>query len=68
VLSQDAPLSLKDLAVNGNDLSEAGIPKGPVMGTVLEFLLETVLEDPSMNEREKLLTLAKNFYQTRLRV
>jgi len=68
VLSQDAPLSLKDLAVNGNDLSEAGIPKGPVMGTVLEFLLETVLDDPSMNEREKLLTLAKNFYQTRLRV
>jgi hypothetical protein len=38
------------------------------MGTVLEFLLETVLDDPSMNEREKLLTLAKNFYQTRLRV
>lgn len=68
VLSQSAPLSLKDLAVNGNDLLEVGISKGPAMGTVLEFLLETVLEDPSMNEKEKLLTLAKNFYQTRLKV
>ncbi len=66
VLAQPAPLSLKELSVNGNDLAEAGIPKGPAMGTVLEFLLESVLEDPTMNEKEKLLTLAKNFYQTRL--
>ncbi len=67
VLAQSAPLSLKELAVNGNDLSEAGIPKGPVMGAVLQFLLESVLEDPSMNEKQTLLTLAKNFYQARLK-
>ncbi len=67
VLAQSAPLSLKDLAVNGDDLASVGIPKGPAMGTVLDFLLESVLEDPSMNKRDRLLELAKNFYQTRLK-
>ncbi|MFQ3620296.1 MAG: CCA tRNA nucleotidyltransferase [Spirochaetales bacterium] len=69
VLAQPAPLNLKDLAVNGNDLAEeVGIPRGPNMGQVLNFLLEAVLEDPSLNTRERLLTLAKNFYQSRLSV
>lgn len=53
-------LSLKDLAVNGKDLIEHGIPAGKKLGLILNELFETVLEDPEMNEKEKLLTLAKN--------
>ena len=45
---------------------EAGIPKGPAMGTVLNYLLEAVMDDPAMNTKEVLLNLGKNFYQTRL--
>lgn len=69
VLARDHALTVRDLAVNGHDLyTEAGIPRGPEMGVVLEFLLETVLEDPALNERRRLLEIARNFYDTRVRV
>jgi tRNA nucleotidyltransferase (CCA-adding enzyme) len=68
VLAKDGALSLKDLAVNGDDLmTELGIPRGPKIGIVLEALLESVLEDPGQNERERLLKIAERFYEARLR-
>ena len=67
VLESDHAFCIRDLDINGNILNaEGGIPKGPVMGTVLEFLLETVLDDPSQNNQETLLKLAVNFYRERL--
>jgi poly(A) polymerase/tRNA nucleotidyltransferase (CCA-adding enzyme) len=67
VLEAEEALTIRDLAVNGHDLaSAAGVPKGPAMGTVLAFLLDAVLDDPALNTREKLLELARNFYETRL--
>mgnify|MGYP006266273531 CR=1 FL=1 len=68
VLEADSALSIRDLAVNGNDLhAEAGIPKGPLMGRTLEFLLESVLQDPEQNTRETLLEIARNYYRERLK-
>jgi len=68
VLAKDRILSLKDLAVNGDDLiAELGIPRGPKIGIVLRALLESVLEDPQQNERERLLKMAERFYEARLR-
>jgi tRNA nucleotidyltransferase (CCA-adding enzyme) len=62
-LQENAALTLKDLAVNGNTLHlEAGIPKSPVMSTVLDYLLEAVIDDPNMNSRKELVELARNFY------
>lgn len=67
VLEQENALSIKDLAVDGHMLAqEAGIPRGPDMGVVLEHLLDTVMDDPSMNTKEKLLALARSFYATYL--
>ncbi|NBB90244.1 MAG: HD domain-containing protein [Spirochaetes bacterium] len=67
VLAADSALSVKDLAVNGNILHEAaGVPKGPLMGRTLEFLLESVLQDPSQNTRDKLVEIARNYYEQRL--
>jgi tRNA nucleotidyltransferase/poly(A) polymerase len=59
-LSQKAALSLKDLAVSGNDLIAEGIPPGRLMGNILKELLETVLDNPAENEREHLLEIARN--------
>jgi poly(A) polymerase/tRNA nucleotidyltransferase (CCA-adding enzyme) len=68
VLRERQALSVRDLAVDGHILeSEAGIPKGPDMGTVIDHLMEAVLDDPSMNTKEKLLELARSFYATYLR-
>ena len=54
-------LSIKDLAVNGNDLMSLGIPKGQRIGATLTYLLDTVLDDPGQNNREQLLDLAQKY-------
>ncbi len=54
------PMGLDDLAINGHDLmTELQLQPGPVLGKVLQQLLEIVLEKPELNEREKLLAEAK---------
>ena len=50
-------LTLKELAVTGRDLMEAGMKPGPGLGQALQSLLETVLEDPEKNTKEYLLSL-----------
>jgi len=59
VLQQDMALKITDLKINGDDLVELGIPKGPKVGEVLKELLELVLDDPMMNTKEKLTEKAK---------
>lgn len=52
--------SLKDLAVNGRDLIDAGIASGPELGKILIRLLDTVIDAPEKNTREELLRLARH--------
>ena len=54
VLSQADCLSMKDLAVNGNDALKAGL-KGREIGRILNRLLEDVVEGRLPNQREVLL-------------
>lgn len=63
VLEKKSALGIKDLAVNGRDLMQEGIPSGKAMGMILNELFETVTESPAMNEKEKLLALAKNIFR-----
>jgi tRNA nucleotidyltransferase (CCA-adding enzyme) len=59
-LAARAALDLSGLAVNGDDLMKAlDIPPGPVIGELLDRLLEVVVTDPMLNERSRLLTLAR---------
>jgi tRNA nucleotidyltransferase (CCA-adding enzyme) len=56
IRSAKDPLGLGDLAVNGDDLIGAGVRPGPDVGDTLQRLLGEVLEDPSRNTREYLLS------------
>jgi hypothetical protein len=58
ILAEKKALTLKDLAVSGNDLMAAGISPGKRMGLILKELLEAVLDDPGLNTKEKLLEIA----------
>ncbi len=58
--------TIRDLAINGNDLKKEGIPHGPALGVVLRELLQTVVDDPSQNERERLLLIARRLYSERV--
>ena len=43
------------LAVSGKDLIMAGIKPGPLLGAILERLVDYVIEDPTLNQKEILL-------------
>jgi len=58
-LENSPALTLKDLAVKGRDLMDAGIQAGPEMGNILKELMDMVLEDPALNEKNVLLEAAK---------
>ena len=59
-LSREPPLAVRDLRVNGGDLiSELGMPPGPEVGRLLERLLEATLDDPAVNDKARLLSLAR---------
>ncbi len=55
VRASGAPLTIGDLAIDGNDLIAGGIEPGPNLGSILAGLLEDVLTDPSLNTKERLL-------------
>ena len=56
VLAGRAALTVADLAVGGEDvMRELGVGPGPRVGRALHALLEQVLEDPSLNTRERLI-------------
>lgn len=65
ILTDRDALTIKDLAVNGDKLAAAGIKRGPVMGAILNELLETVLDDPSQNTESRLTAIAVNIYNTK---
>jgi tRNA nucleotidyltransferase (CCA-adding enzyme) len=55
------PLTLKDLALRGEDLIAAGVRPGPAIGEMLQRLLTDVLEDPRRNTREHLLDRVRDW-------
>jgi tRNA nucleotidyltransferase (CCA-adding enzyme) len=55
-----APAVGGSLAVDGHDLQRAlEIPPGPEVGRILDRLTEAVLDDPRLNESDRLLALAR---------
>ena len=58
VLRERPPLTIADLALDGSDLKDLGLPPGPRFGEVLRFLLEEVIDRPEANNRADLEALA----------
>ena len=57
LLKENACFSLKQLAVNGKDLTDMGL-FGPTVGVALKTLLDKVMEEELPNERKALLKYA----------
>ena len=55
------PLSMKDLKISGKDLLKVGVPKGKIIGEILDYLMEKVLEDENLNNYETLINFAINY-------
>ena len=60
------PLTGKDLALNGGAIMAAlGVGPSPIVGEATRFLLEQVLDEPSLNEAEKLKDLLLTWQRAR---
>ena len=60
IKAESQATSLKDLKVNGYDMMNLGLQNKQV-GEALTYLLNKVLEDSSLNDRDKLLDLAQEY-------
>jgi len=64
VASADEALKITDLAISGGDVMRIlGIPPGRPVGQILERLLERVIDDPTLNEKEKLEALVPEIWR-----
>lgn len=62
ILEFDSALKVKDLKINGNILmKEFDLPASPIIGQILNYLLELVLDNPEINSLDTLLIEAKNY-------
>ena len=59
VMTKDAALTVKDLAIGGRELMALGLTPGPGFGRILRALLEEVLDDPTVNTPETLTARAR---------
>jgi len=65
-INKKQPFGLADLALNGNDLKEKfELEEGVLIGQVLNYLLDMVLDDPQANTKDELLTLSADFLRKR---
>ena len=63
VLEEDACLSIKDLAIDGWDLQQAGFLPGPNIGKCLSWLLGQVQDEVLPNEKTVLLSTVKQLLE-----
>jgi tRNA nucleotidyltransferase (CCA-adding enzyme) len=55
-------LKIEDMAIDGNDVMHVvGITAGEAVGEILQAVFDRVIEEPSLNERERLLEILKGF-------
>jgi len=67
LLSKSPPLSVSDLAVNGEDvMTLLNMRPGPEVGEILDRLVALVIEKPELNQKDTLLEFLKDMAKRRL--
>ena len=66
ILENKEPLTIKDLDIDGSILiKELELKPGKILGDILNYLLEKVLDDKNLNYKDTLIDLAKNYYNNK---
>ena len=68
VVEKEGVLNRKNLAIDGRDVLELGLPRGPEVGRVLDEILDRVLEGDLENCREVLLEAAEEWKKRGCRI
>ncbi len=65
-LDRKPPFTFSDLALDGNDIMEMfSISESPLVGQILDYLMEKVLDEPADNTTDKLTEYARSFIKDR---
>ena len=59
IIEKGQCVTIKELAVNGRDLIQIGVEPGVFLGQILKELLELVIEEPELNQKDMLLQMAE---------
>lgn len=60
VVNANEAFTVRQLAINGNDLLALGIPEGPEIGTALDAALNAIIDEQVPNERDALIGFVKS--------
>ena len=63
ILDSNEPYEKSHLKISGNDIIDLGFEKGKIVGEILDYLLEKVMKNPELNEKEKLLDIVRERYK-----
>jgi tRNA nucleotidyltransferase (CCA-adding enzyme) len=65
-IERKPPFSIRELALNGDDvMSIFNLPQSPLIGEILNHLLDKVLDDPGCNDRDRLVELTRLYLNNR---
>jgi tRNA nucleotidyltransferase (CCA-adding enzyme) len=62
IIATNQPVKIRDLDINGNDLITLGF-KGKSIGEMLNLLLDKVMENPNINNKQKLIKISKEYIE-----
>ena len=63
ILDRNEPYEKKQLAIDGNDILNLGYEQGIIIGDILDYLMEKVISNSELNNKEKLIELIRNKYK-----
>ena len=65
IIEEENAITVKDLKIDGNDLiNEFHLKPSPLIGKILNYLLDLILDEPELNNREFLLEKTRNFLES----
>lgn len=67
IIEAENAITVKDLNINGDDLiKEFDLTPSPLIGKILHYLLDIILDEPDLNEHNILLEKSKEYINTTL--
>ena len=65
IIEEENAITVKDLKIDGNDLiNEFNLKPSPLIGKILNYLLDLILDEPELNNREFLLEKTRTFLES----
>lgn len=66
ILEKDEAYKIEQMHIDGKDLINLGFEQGPIIGEILEFLLDKIIEEPELNDRGILKNIVLDKYSSNL--